>query len=65
MPNFAVIENQKITNIIIAESKLIAEQVTGKTCIEYINEPAEVGGTYINGTFTQAPKIEPEILIEE
>lgn len=60
MPNFAVIENQKITNIIIAESKLIAEQVTGKTCIEYTNEPAEIGGTYIDGVFARASIVETQ-----
>ena len=51
MANFAVIENNNVLNIIVADSKAIAEQVTGKTCIEYTVEPAEPGGTYVNNKF--------------
>lgn len=51
MTNFAVIENNNILNTIVADSKAIAEQVTGKTCIEYTVEPAEPGGTYVNNKF--------------
>jgi hypothetical protein len=49
--NFAVIEDGIVINTIVAESKAIAEEVTGLTCIEYTTEPAEPGGTYSNGTF--------------
>jgi hypothetical protein len=65
MANFAVIEGENVVNTIIANSKEIAEQITGKTCIKYTNEPAETGGTYINGIFTQAPKPIEDISIEE
>jgi hypothetical protein len=51
MPNFAVLDGQDVINIILAESKTVAEEVTGKTCIEFTNEPAEPGGTYENGVF--------------
>lgn len=51
MKNFAVIENNIVTNIIIADSKAIAEELTGVTCIEYTTEPAEPGGTHTNGKF--------------
>jgi hypothetical protein len=51
MANFAVLDGQNILNTIFAESKAIAEEVTGKTCIEFTNEPAEPGGTYIDGIF--------------
>lgn len=51
MKKFAVLENELIVNTIVADSKEIAEQVTGKTCIEFTNEPAETGGTYVNNKF--------------
>jgi hypothetical protein len=51
MPNFAMIDGENILNTIVAESKEIAEEVTGKTCIEFTTEPAEPGGTYVNGQF--------------
>lgn len=45
--NFAVLDsNGNILNTIVADSKEIAEQVTEKTCIEFITEPAEIGGFY-------------------
>lgn len=49
--SFAAIENGIIINTIIADSKSIAEELTGLTCIEYTTEPAETGGTYSNGVF--------------
>jgi len=51
MPNFAIIENNIILNTIVANSKAIAEEITGKTCVEFTVEPAEPGGTYVNGVF--------------
>ena len=51
MSQFAVIENGIVLNTIIADSKAIAEEITGLTCIEYTIEPAEAGGTYSDGTF--------------
>lgn len=51
MPNFAVLDGLNVINTILADSKEIAENVTGKICIEYTDEPAEVGGTYENNVF--------------
>ena len=51
MANFAVIENGIVLNTIVADSKTIAEKVTGATCIEYTTQPAEPGGTYVNQKF--------------
>jgi len=56
--NYAVIESGIVTNIIVANTKEIAEQVTGQTCIEYTDEnPARIGYTY-DGTNFIAPVIE-------
>jgi|APGre2960657404_1045060.scaffolds.fasta_scaffold41437_3 hypothetical protein len=62
MANFAVLEDNLIINTIVADSKEIAESVTNKTCIEYFDEIAETGGTYINGVFNRAPR--PEVIFE-
>jgi hypothetical protein len=50
---FAVIDGIDIINTIVAESKEIAEEVTGKTCIELTTE-AEKGGTYVDGVLRPA-----------
>jgi hypothetical protein len=41
---FAVIKNNKVINIIVADTKTIAEEVTELQCIEYTN-----GWDYENG----------------
>jgi hypothetical protein len=35
MKQFAVVEDNIVTNVIVADTKLIAQTVTGLTCIEY------------------------------
>ena len=42
MRNFAVIENEIITNVIIADTIEIAEEVTGKTCM-LLEEDSRLG----------------------
>ena len=52
MANFAVLDGINIINIIISDSKEIAEGITGLTCVEYSDsDNAEPGGTYENGVF--------------
>lgn len=53
MANFAVLDGENILNTIIADSKEIAEEVTGRICIEYTTEMAEPGGTYDGVDFIQ------------
>lgn len=60
MANYAVIQNNKVTNIIVADSKEIAEEVTGLVCIEYTNEnPASIDylwdGTNFIAPITEVP----------
>lgn len=50
MTTFAVIENDIVINRIVAESKEIAESVTGKTCVE-CDGTSIVGGSYVDGMF--------------
>lgn len=51
MANFAVLDGENVINTIVADSKAIAEEITGKTCVEFTTEPAEAGGTYVGGAF--------------
>ena len=60
MAMFAVIKDDKVENIIVADSKTIAEEVPGFTCIEYTHEnPARIGLGYSNGVFEQPIVEEP------
>lgn len=60
MAKFAVIKDNKVENIIIADSKTVAEEVTGFTCIEYTDADApHIGLGYSNGVFEQPAPIEP------
>jgi len=55
MAYFAVIEEGVVTNTIVADSVEIAEQVTGKVCIEYefVVGGVQIGWTYDGTEFTQ------------
>ncbi len=48
MKNFAVINSEnKVINVIVADSKEIAEELTGLFCYEYTEQfPAGIGGDY-------------------
>lgn len=44
MANYAVIEDNVVVNVIVANSKNIAEEITGRTCIEVTQEnPIGIG----------------------
>ena len=59
MANFAVIENGIVTNIIVADSLAVAQEVTGATCVEETeSNQAVIGWTYDGKKFT-APVEEP------
>lgn len=56
MANYAVIKDGLVTNVIVAESKEIAESVAGLTCVEFQQEPGAPGiGWSYNGLFFSAP----------
>jgi hypothetical protein len=60
---FAVINNGTVENCIVADSLDIAQEVTGKTCVEYTNENApSIGYLYDNGIFTNP---NPPVISEE
>lgn len=51
MANFAVLDSGNyVINCIVADSKAIAEEITGKLCVQFTEEnPADIGGLW-NGT---------------
>jgi hypothetical protein len=58
MTNYAVITGNTVSNIIVADTKEIAEQITNSTCVEYTDEnPAGIGWTYDGENFI-APVVE-------
>lgn len=50
MANYAVIENNSVMNVIVADSKEIAEEVTGKLCIE-VPDGFGIGDTWDGTNF--------------
>jgi hypothetical protein len=54
MANFAVIKDNLVINIIVAERLEDAEQATGLVCVEYTEEaPAAIGWVYDGVTFNK------------
>lgn len=43
MSNYAVVEDATIINVIVADSKVIAEELTGKECIGYTDGELGLG----------------------
>lgn len=65
MAYFAVINEGIVENVIVADSKEIAEEVTKKQCVEYNWETDDVaiGYSYTNGKIVvpKAPPREPGV----
>ena len=59
MTNYAVINNDLVVNIIVADSKEIAEEATGKLCIECTNQPVYIGMLYQDENFVFSISEEP------
>ena len=58
MATYAVLQENVVVNIIVADSLADAEEVTGFTCVEYTEEnPAIVGLSYDGVLFEQLPVI--------
>ena len=56
---FAVMSENQVTNVIVADTIEIAEAVTNLTCVEYTEaNPAGIGWTY-DGTNFEPPVEEP------
>lgn len=58
MPNFAVIQNALVVNVIVADTLAIAEEVTNLTCVDITDMRVGIGHTYTDGKF-EPPYVEP------
>lgn len=57
MSNYLIIENDKVVNVIVADSLEIAAELTGKEVIESTSSEPWLDWTRLNNTWT-APAIE-------
>ena len=60
MAKYAVIEHGTVTNTIVADSKEIAEEVTGRVCIELPEIDAGLGDTWDGEKFVKPEIVEVE-----
>jgi hypothetical protein len=59
MATFAVLSGNIVSNVIVADTKEIAELVTNNTCVEYTSEnPAGIGMIYDETTQTFSSPVE-------
>lgn len=60
MAIYAVTDNNIVINVIVADTKEVAEEVTGKTCIESTEDnPASIGSTWNGINFIPVLTSEP------
>ena len=60
MATFAVMSDNYVTNVIVADTKEVAEEVTNATCIEYDEtNPAGIGYHYDGEKFNLPEPTEP------
>jgi hypothetical protein len=58
MANYAVIENEIVVNAIVADSKKIAEEATGRLCVELPEINFGIGDTWDGTNFIKPEPIE-------
>lgn len=58
MSTFAHISNSIVVNVIVADTKEIAETITGETCIEYTEDsPVGIGWVYDGKTINPPAEV--------
>lgn len=61
MRKFAVLNDNLVSNIIIANSLSVAEQITASTCIEILGDTAvDIGYKYLDDQFVNPTELEEE-----
>ncbi len=63
--NFAVIHNDIVTNLIVADSLEIAQEVTNTTCVEYDNNLLLSPGWTYDGINFLEPIVEQTPIVQE
>jgi hypothetical protein len=59
MSKFAVLNGEVVDNLIVADTKEVAEQITGSTCVEADDVPGILIGVtkYVNGEFVNPEQL--------
>lgn len=66
MTVYAVIDNNKVVNTIVADSLEIAQELTKLQCVDITNVIAGIDWDYVDGNFIDnRPKPEPVIIESE
>jgi len=60
MTNYGIIENDKVINVIVAESAELAAELTGKEILETTGEPW-IDWTRTDGVWSAPVEEEPEV----
>lgn len=61
MKKFAVLNNNLVSNIIIANSLFVAEQITASACIEILGDTeVDIGYEYLDDQFVKPTELEEE-----
>jgi hypothetical protein len=63
MTNYAIIEDNKVINVIVADSAEIAAEVTNKEVLETTGEPW-IDWTRTDGIWSRPVEPEPEVITE-
>lgn len=61
MPKFAIIENNEIKNVIVADTLEIAETATNALCVELPESGIGIGDLWNGIEFTRFTPKEPEV----
>jgi hypothetical protein len=62
---FAIIENDKIINTIVADQSFIDEHYPNAVNIDAVDPMPGIGWDYVGGEFIAPPKVDPEVLPAE
>jgi hypothetical protein len=65
MPEFAIVSNDAVVNVIVAISKESAEEVTGLEVVESFEGKPGVGWSRVNGEWIDPiPTVEPDYSVQ-
>lgn len=66
MPNYGVVKENAIVNVIVADSKEDAELLTNSMCVEYTSEnPLGIGWQWNGTSFVDVPSKPPVSITNE
>lgn len=64
MPNYAIYDGHLVSNVIVADTQEIAEQVTGLSALEVVDGQPWIDWTLIDGVWIEPVTVKPEVTDE-